>query len=170
MVMKKDQIYWLSLLGLILDQLIKRFVTKHLLLGKVVSIIPNFFALRYVQNTGAAWGIFGDSALLLSIVSAIFLIILNLYLSKETHFTKQSIIGYGLLIGGVLGNLVDRILHGYVIDFLDFNIINYNFPTFNFADILIVVGVFLIIIEIVRGEISGNRSRKRTRSLGPISK
>lgn len=59
---------------------------------------------------------------------------------------------YGILLGGIIGNLIDRIIYGYVIDYLNFNIFGYNFPVFNFADICIVISIFIIIIEILKGD------------------
>lgn len=128
---------------------------------QTIKVIPNFFSIKYVQNTGAAWGIFSDQTMLLTIIGAIFLIVLNRYLAKEFKFTKFSMIGYGFLIGGMIGNLVDRILHGYVIDFLSFRIFSYDFPVFNVADILIVVGVFFLVVDLIRGEINERSCRKR---------
>ena len=75
--------------------------------------------------------------------------------------TKNNILGLGFLMGGIIGNLADRLLFGYVRDFLNFYIIGYDFPIFNIADIFIVLGVFILIISIIRGEDSnGNSSRK----------
>lgn len=159
--MKKDKIYIISFIVLLLDQLIKYIVTKNMTLLESVSVIPGFFNIRYVQNTGAAWGIFDDKTFLLTIISAVSLIVLNQYLNKETKFTKISIVGYGVLIGGMIGNLIDRILHSYVIDYLDFNIFGYDFPVFNIADIGIVVGILLLIYDMVRSEIHEYQSRKR---------
>lgn len=159
--MKKDKIYIISFITLLLDQMIKFLITKNMKVLESIPVIPHFFNIHYIQNRGAAWGILQDNTIFLTLITAVALIILNQYLNKEIHFTKLSIISYGLLIGGMLGNLVDRILHSYVIDFLDFKIFGYDFPVFNIADIGIVIGIVLLIYDVVRSEINANRSRKR---------
>lgn len=91
-----------------------------------------------------------DATILLILLSIIFIILLNNYIKKqESNFTKIDIISYGLIMGGVYGNLIDRIIHRKVTDYLSFNIFNYSFPIFNFADICIVIGAILIIIDII---------------------
>ena len=77
---------------------------------------------------------------------------------------KRNTLAFGMILGGILGNLSDRIFFGYVIDFLNFKIINYNFPVFNLADTFIVVGVILLIIAIIKGEDkNGSKSNGRKR-------
>lgn len=159
--MKKDKIYIIGFVALLLDQITKFIVTQNMNLLEQISVIPHFFHIHYIQNRGAAWGILQDNTILLTIVTAVALILLNQYLNKETHFTKISILSYGMLLGGMLGNLIDRILYHYVIDFLDFNIFGYHFPVFNIADTLIVCGVLLLVFDVVRSEINAYRSRKR---------
>lgn len=143
------------------DQVLKNLVLQNSSVFPL-EIIPSFFKLSYVRNTGGAWGIFGNSTWLLIIISAIVVIILNQYLLKETHFSKSSIWAYGLFMGGLLGNLIDRMMHNFVIDYLDFTISTYDFPVFNLADIAIVVGIGILLIDVLRGEINeySNRSRK----------
>ncbi len=99
----------------------------------------------------------------LVLVSAVALIVLNEYLRYEKKFNKISVFGYGLLMGGILGNLIDRILYGYVIDFLSFTFGSYQFPVFNLADMGIVIGIGFLFIEICRGEVYEIRNRRRKR-------
>ena len=80
---------------------------------------------------------------------AIFIIYRYMYNFKQN---KRNNIAFGLIIGGIVGNLIDRVFLGYVRDFLSFKIFSYNYPIFNFADIFIVIGVFLLIIAILKGE------------------
>jgi len=127
-------------------------VTKTLILNKSIILINNFFNLTYVTNSGAAWSIFNGNRFFLIMVAIISIIIIYMFFIKNKNLKKIEIITYGLLFGGIFGNLIDRLIFGYVIDYLDFCIFNYDFPIFNIADICIVVSVFLIILDIFRGE------------------
>lgn len=153
----KKKIYLLAGLGIIVDQITKLLSNFYL---KDLVLIPNLFNLTYVENTGAAWGILDNNRIILICVSVITLLFINKYIKSEITFSKLSVISYGLLIGGIFGNLFDRIFRGYVIDFLNFNIFGYNFPVFNIADILIVVGVILMSIEVLWGYYGSNSKKK----------
>lgn len=153
----KKVIYLIAFLGVLLDQITKIIVCEYL---TSVKLIPNFFNLTYVENTGGAWGILNNNMLILICVSVITLLIINKYINSDVAITKLSCICYGLLIGGIFGNLFDRIFRGYVVDFLDFNIFGYNFPVFNIADMLIVIGVIIMFIEVIGGS-HGNKSRNK---------
>ena len=157
----KKNIYILAIVLFVLDQFTKYLVEEYLI--STVSILGTFFTLEKVHNIGAAWGILGGSTFFLVLISAIALIVLNEYLRQEKKFSKISVLGYGLLMGGILGNLIDRILYGYVIDFLSFRFGSYQFPVFNFADMGIVIGIGFLFIEVCRGEIYGIRNRRRKR-------
>lgn len=149
--MKK--VYILALICLGIDQIVKIIVSNYLILGKSIKIINNFFYLTYVHNKGAAFSILVGYRYLLIIITIIFLYFLHNHLRKQVNIFKLEIISYGLILGGVLGNLIDRILFGYVIDYLDFLIFNYNFPVFNLADSFIVIGcIMLIINSYLRGD------------------
>ncbi len=142
----------ISFICIIVDQLVKILVTKTLILNKSIILINNFFNLTYVTNSGAAWSIFNGNRFFLIMVAIISIIIIYMFFIKNKNLKKIEIITYGLLFGGIFGNLIDRLIFGYVIDYLDFCILNYDFPIFNIADICIVVSVFLIILDIFRGE------------------
>lgn len=145
------KVYILALIMFIIDQLSKAIVSTYLKLNESIMIVKDFFYLRYINNTGASWGILSNSRVLLIILSFIAIIILIRYMYSFKE-TKLNFIGLGFLLGGILGNLADRILHGYVKDFFDFIIFNYDFPVFNIADIFIILGVTILIISIIRGE------------------
>lgn len=156
----KKKIYFMTIFLFSIDQLIKLIVTKNMQLLSSITIIPNFFNITYVENTGGAWSILSSNTYLLTIISAIVLIALNSFLLKKEDYTLLEVISYGLIMPGVLGNFVDRVINRSVIDYLDFKIFNYNFPIFNLADILIVVGIIVMILEIIiqeRGEKNANR-------------
>ncbi len=144
---KKKDIYNLLSIVLILDQIIKLLVMKLLNENQIISVIPNFFSLTYVKNTGAAFSILEGKLSLLIIISVMFITIIHEYIKKEENIPKLSLISYGLILGGVFGNLLDRIIHQAVTDYLSFHLFTYYFPIFNLADICITCGIFLLIIE-----------------------
>ena len=145
----REDIYKITAVVLMLDQFIKILINKYIEFGKVISIIPNFFNLTNIKNTGAAFSILQDNTILLIILTVIIIIILDKYIKKEKNFTKLSSLSLGLIMGGIFGNLLDRIIHHGVIDYLSFKIFNYNAPIFNLADTTIVVGVLLFLISII---------------------
>ncbi|MBR5370043.1 MAG: signal peptidase II [Bacilli bacterium] len=140
---KKEDIYKITVLVFCLDQLIKYYINKFMELNTSINIIPNFFSIFYVKNKGAAFSILEKHTFILVIISVIFLVILDFYIKKEKNFTKLNIISLGMIMGGIFGNLLDRIIYHSVIDYLSFG----NFPIFNLADICITVGVSLLIIS-----------------------
>lgn len=143
--MKK--VYIFALISLIIDQIVKILVSNYLILGQTIKIINNFFYLTYVQNKGAAFSILIGYRYILIIITFIFLYYLHKCIKKQKRFNKLEIISYGLLLGGIIGNLIDRIIYGYVIDYFDFMIFNYNFPIFNLADSFIVIGCIILVIN-----------------------
>ena len=154
------KVYIIALIIFVLDQISKAIISTYMTLGNSIRIIKNFFYITYINNTGASWGILKDNRYLLIILSIIVIVILLRYINSFKN-TKINILGLGFLTGGILGNLADRVLYGYVKDFFDFYIFNYNFPIFNIADIFIVFGVIILIISILKGEDkNGSSSRK----------
>jgi signal peptidase II len=145
----KKKVYLISLIGLIIDFLTKLFISSKLSLGQSKTIINNFFSLTLVHNKGAAWGLLFNKVNLLLIISIVFLV-LFIYMIEKNELKKYEEISYGLIIAGVVGNMIDRLFRGYVIDFLDFNIFGYNYPVFNIADTLIVTGVIIVIVFYIK--------------------
>lgn len=141
----------ISFILLIIDQILKFVVINNMNLNNSIIIIKNFFNITYVRNIGAAWSILSGNRYFLIIISIISFYLIYRYLIKDKLLNKLETIVYATLIGGLLGNLTDRIVYGYVIDYLDFKIFNYNYPIFNFADICIVVSVICLLF-IIRGE------------------
>ena len=144
---KKSFIYSISFIVLLLDQIIKLVVMNNMNLHQEIKIIPNFFSLYYVENPGAAFSILGNQTMLLIIVSVVCLILIKEYIKKDKEFSNLSIISLGMIIGGTIGNLFDRILYKAVIDYLAFDIFKYSFPVFNLADIAITVGAGLLLLS-----------------------
>ncbi len=150
------RIFIFSLICFIIDFISKFLIEYNLSLLDTITVIKGFFYITYTKNIGGAWSILEGRQLILVFVSIIFLVYLVYYIIKEEHISKLLLSSYSLIIGGVFGNLVDRIFRGYVIDFLSFNIFGYYFPIFNIADIFIVVGFLLLILEEVRRNLCKN--------------
>ena len=130
-----------------------------LIYEETIPVVSHFFYLTYVKNTGGAWSILSGNSFLLLGIGICFLVGLVYYMIKKDTFTSFEVVSYSLLIGGVLGNFIDRMIYGGVIDYLGFIFGNYYFPIFNYADICIVVGVGLLLIDGIRSESYGNRSK-----------
>lgn len=152
----KKKIVILSILICCLDQIVKFLVNQYL---QSVTIIDNFFYLTKVFNKGAAFSIFTNHLIFLIIISTLILFI-TLSQIKNFKNNKRNIIAFSFLIGGLLGNLIDRLFRGFIIDYFSFKIFGYHFPVFNIADIGIILGISLLIIAILKKEdLYGNNSR-----------
>lgn len=139
---------------LLLDRLAKWAVARNIALRDSVTVIPGFFHLTNVQNTGAAFGLFAESSAQWKVgalvsFSVIALVIVSGLLWKNGHAFSTTTIGLSLILGGATGNLWDRMMSGRVVDFLDFYVGSYHWPAFNVADSAIVVGAILLVSEIV---------------------
>ncbi len=137
----------LAILIVVLDQLTK-FAVKYFIKGnEPVIIIRNFFALTYVENRGAAWGFLGDKAagsFFLKIVSLLATLFLLMILTRLSDSKLKYFLS--LILAGSVGNLIDRFVFSYVTDFLTFKFGHWYFPSFNIADMAIVIGTFLLIL------------------------
>lgn len=137
----------LTILFFVIDLVSKLVVSNYLILYKNYVLIGGFFNLTYVKNTGAAWSILSGRINLLIIISLIVIILGFVYAYKNKPKNKYVKIAYAMILGGSIGNLFDRIVYGYVIDFLDLNLFGYNYPIFNLADSFIVIGVIIYVIS-----------------------
>jgi signal peptidase II len=140
----------LSFLITLADQLTKLWVRLGLRLGDSISLIPGFFSLSHVQNTGAAWGLFAGLNGWLVVISILILCAMILFRKHFAIDTRLRRVALGLMIGGILGNLLDRLRLGYVVDFLDVFWGPHHFPAFNLADSAICVGVGLYVLTQMR--------------------
>jgi len=138
-------IYIIGLVVLFFDQLSKYWVQKSMLPRDSIPLIPGVFHLTYVQNTGAAFGFLRGKTLFFIVVALLVLVFIIFLAPRLSRARPLLRLVFGLLLGGALGNLLDRIRLGYVIDFLDFRI----WPVFNIADMAIVVGVCFLVWEII---------------------
>ncbi len=143
----KKRIILITVICILIDQLSKFLVISNLDVNMGKTIIPSFFSILYIKNTGAAWGMFSNGTMILSILSIIFLILLIKYIIDSKSISRLGSYTYGMLIGGIIGNLIDRLVRQYVVDFLSFRIFSYHYPVFNLADVFIVVSVILIALE-----------------------
>jgi signal peptidase II len=141
-------------LVLLLDRLAKWVVATNIPLHDSIVVIPGFFHLTHVQNTGAAFGLFADSSAQWKVgalvsFSVVALVVVSALLWKNSHSLSVTTIGLSLILGGATGNLWDRMVSGHVVDFLDLYVGSYHWPAFNVADSAIVIGAILLVSEIV---------------------
>lgn len=144
---EKECLFLLSFFIVLIDQVVKFIITNNLKVYDTITVIKDFFYLTYTKNIGAAYSILEGGQLFLIFVSILFLIFFIHYIMNKKYLSKLSFFSSSFLIGGVIGNLIDRVVHNYVIDFLSFHIFSYDFPIFNIADIFIVIGFILMVIE-----------------------
>ena len=141
--MKK--IILLSILFLCLDIFSKQIVIHFMVENQTIQIIPHLFSLTYVKNTGVAFSMLEGNILFILLMSVIVVGVL-IYFAKNRESGQLENLCYSMILGGALGNFLDRIFYGYVIDFLDFTLFGFKMAIFNVADVLIVCGVFLLIV------------------------
>ena len=153
--MKKNfkDVYFFGIVFFIVDQAIKYFISSKMILNQYTVVVKNFLNITYVHNTGAAFSLFDNARIFLIIIGILAVIIFTCYIFKIKNLNDFDMFTHSLVLGGILGNLFDRIIHGYVIDYISLNLFGYHFPIFNFADICIVVGVILIFISQVKGDL-----------------
>ena len=130
-----------ALCVVLIDQATKEWVRGAFALHESIELLPGFFQLTYIRNTGAAWGIFSGQNLTLSLLAAAMLVALVLFRRRILPPGRLHRIALGLLCGGIVGNLFDRLRLDYVTDFLDFHIRTWHWPAFNIADSAICIGV-----------------------------
>ena len=146
---------WVVLIAMtvaVVDQFTKWLVVRFLGDGEFRVVIDGFFNLVHWRNSGAAWGIFQDRNAILAIISVVTILVLFFFRHSFQLQYKTSRIALGLITGGIIGNFIDRVRFGYVVDFLDFFVGRHHWPAFNVADSAICVGVVLYIFVSWRSE------------------
>lgn len=146
--------FLIAVLVVFLDRLAKWSVARNIPLHESIQVIPDFFRLTHVENSGAAFGLFADSPsewkiAVLVMFSVVALVIVSALLWRNSHSMNITGLGLSLILGGALGNLWDRLVSGRVVDFLLFYVGQYQWPAFNVADSAIVVGAGLLVFEIL---------------------
>lgn len=137
---------WLIIacLTVVLDQLSKYLIVESFGITDHFTFVPGLIDIVYVKNTGAAFSIFEDHTWILGTISVVFCVAIVIYMLINKPKHKLSLISAGLLLGGALGNGIDRVFRHYVVDFIELTL--FTFPVFNLADIAITVGALLIIV------------------------
>ncbi|WP_069650197.1 signal peptidase II [Caloranaerobacter ferrireducens] len=137
--------YIVTIILIMFDQLTKHLAVKFLLGRSPIPIIKNYLQLNYVENFGAAFGILQNKQLFFIFITISVLIGIIIYVKKYTNLSKPMKIALTILFSGALGNLIDRLRLGYVIDFIDIKFGKlYDFPVFNVADCLVVISTIII--------------------------
>ena len=144
--MRQKKSFWLiAVVGIILDQITKYLVVLNFAeIGDTLPLWQGVFHFTYVINTGAAFSLFRGQVEILRWISLIVSLLLILFVIYSPRLNLAEQLGYGFILAGAVGNGIDRFLFGYVVDFLDFRLI--NFPVFNLADVAINIGVLLLFI------------------------
>jgi signal peptidase II len=135
-------VFFVALGVLVLDQIVKAIVVKNMVLYQSIPVIKGFFHLTYVLNPGAAFSILRNQTTFFIIITILVVVFIVFYIPKIPKNNYFMLIGFGSVVGGALGNLLDRIRLAKVIDYLDFRF----WPVFNIADMGIVIGVGLLLI------------------------
>ena len=141
----KKKIFLISILIILVDQLSKHFSYSYLNSGKLYTLIPKVIGFRLVKNYGAAFSILSNSSNLLAFISLLTSLLLIIYIIQINKFSPIKGLALSFILGGCIGNGIDRWLFGYVYDFIELIII--NFPIFNIADISFNIGVILLILN-----------------------
>ena len=151
---EKEILYWFifnsSHRDLIIDQLTKKIITAIMNIGDSYEVIPHFLNITSHRNNGAAWGILSGKMGFFYIITLIILAVLIIFYIKETKYNAFMQVAISLLFAGALGNFIDRLFNGEVVDFIDTNIFGYDFPIFNIADSSLTIGVIFVIIALVK--------------------
>lgn len=154
----KKKLLIISSIFIILDQILKIIVRSNIVLGKEIIIIPKFFYLTNVKNTGGAFSIFENNPLLLAMFGLIVLFLVYRFIkNKQLAFIEE--VSYSLLIGGIIGNIIDRFIFNSVTDYIGIILGTYYYPIFNLADIGIVVSIFIIFFLELGSEKNGISSK-----------
>ena len=143
-------LYLLTIVVLVTaDQFSKFLIVKNFVENEKIVLIKNFFNITYIKNYGAGFSILQNQTIFLVVVTIAAIGFVTYLLIKSKNNEAFNRVCYLLIIGGAIGNLIDRLTLGYVIDFLDFYIFEYDFPVFNIADSFLTIGCILLIISIL---------------------
>lgn len=139
--------YLIALFVILFDQITKWLIVKKMDLGESIEIINNFLYITSHRNTGAAWGILEGQMAFFYIITVIVIIFIVYYIQTAARNNKILGISFGLILGGAIGNFIDRLFRKEVVDFINTYIFTYDFPVFNIADSALVIGVGLLIVQ-----------------------
>ncbi len=144
--------------GILVDQITKILVDNLMALYSTVPIIPDFLHLTYIQNKGAAFGMLSNHRWVFMVISTIAIIAMGIYLFRFCKERMLFKVGLALIISGGIGNMIDRVIYGYVIDMIDFRVI--NFAVFNVADSFVCIGAGIVFLCLVIDLIKTTKKEK----------
>lgn len=157
--------YLIALFVILLDQVTKWVIVRYMELGDSIEIISGFLYITSHRNRGAAWGILQGQMWFFYIVTVIVVVMLVLYIQRLKPHQRLFGIALSLMLGGAIGNFIDRIFRKEVVDFIDTYIFTYNFPIFNIADSALVIGVgFIFILTIFEGKLEKENTDESIRT------
>jgi signal peptidase II len=141
--------YIIAAIIIVIDQVTKWLIVKNMEYGENITVIENFLYITSHRNRGAAWGILQGQMWFFYIITAVVIIGMIYYIQKYTKENKVMGIALGLMLGGAIGNFIDRLFRKEVVDFINTYIFSYDFPIFNVADSALCVGVALLFIQML---------------------
>lgn len=143
--------YLIAFAVVVIDQVTKWLVVNNMYLGEQIPLMENLLYITSHRNRGAAFGILQDQMWLFFTITIIVVIGIVYYLQTQVKYVGTGI-AFGLILGGALGNFIDRLFRGEVVDFIDVKIVGYDFPIFNVADSCLVIGVVLLMLFTLKEE------------------
>jgi signal peptidase II len=142
-------LFWLyALLVFVLDRITKFRIMRTMVQGETRAVLGDFFHITSVRNTGAAFGLFQGNHRIFVVISLVAIVLVLLLYQRSGRGHRLRTLSLGLILGGALGNLYDRVRYREVVDFLEFSVGRFHWPVFNVADSAVTVGVLLLITEI----------------------
>lgn len=150
--------YIIAFIVILIDQLTKWLIVKNMEIGESIKIIENLLYITSHRNRGAAWGILQGQMWFFYLVTVIVVIALVYYMQKEAKGKVLLGVSLAFMLGGAIGNFIDRLFRKEVVDFIDTYIFTYNFPIFNIADSALVIGVGMLMLQMLKEE----REAKKT--------
>ncbi len=157
------KVIWLAVISVIcvvLDQLTKILCVKNIALGDSITVIPGVLDFTYIQNRGAAFGSLTGARWVFMIASVVMIVVITCYvISNRKSLSYPTVINLSLIVGGGIGNMIDRIALGYVIDFVDVKFLPFWKWIFNVADSFVCVGAFLLVIIFIAEEIKTKKEK-----------
>ncbi|CUN14272.1 MULTISPECIES: signal peptidase II [Turicibacter] len=137
-------------LTIVLDQVTKYLVASQMTIGQSIPIIDNFLYITSHRNAGAAWGIFQGKMMFFYLITLAVIAVVIVWMTRlDIKKDKWLMIALALILGGAVGNFIDRVLYQHVVDFIDTYILGYDFPIFNIADSALCIGVVLMAIDAI---------------------
>lgn len=161
--MKKKSLFILIVILVLtfIDQIIKYLVVSNIGIGSEKIIIDNFLKFIYIRNTGAAFGILSGNIIFLIFITVLLIFYIVNEMKKNIN-NNLSLLSFSLILSGAVGNLIDRVVRGYVVDYISFTLFNREMSVFNLADTYITIGVILLIYIVIKeGKNERVSSRKR---------